>query len=172
MNKLEPYNTDGNTYYEASPIKKRITDLFVPVRRVATFNHFFSRLTTDSNYEAVKKIIEIAAYTHFDNNGNFIKDFQTTEFNNRLWELFLHIYFSKRGIKRDLSQAVPDFNLSFFDEKFAVEAVTVNESEAFDEKNPKNLLEIHQFTQDYMPIKYHRTLVSIAKEVSHATTLI
>jgi len=41
MNKLEPYQLDGKSYYEASPIPKRITDLFVPVSRAGTVNPFF-----------------------------------------------------------------------------------------------------------------------------------
>lgn len=167
MNKLEPYAGDGMTYYEASPIKRRITDLFVPSSRVTKFNNFFTILTNDKNFEAAKNIIEIAAYTYFDSDGNFIKDFQTTEFNSRLWELFLHIYFSKRGFKRDLGKTVPDFNLNFYEQTLAVEAVTVNENEAFDERNPKDLLEIHQFTQDYMPIKYHRTLIRKLQKKYH-----
>jgi hypothetical protein len=158
MEKLVPYAGDGKTYYEASPIQKRITDLFVPAPRVGALNEFFKILLENPYYEGARNIIEIAAYTYFDNDGNFIKDFQTTEFDNRLWELFLHIYFTKRYLKRDLTQTIPDFCLKFFGNELAVEAVTVNPSPDFDEPNPEGVAELHAYTQDYMPIKFHRTL--------------
>ncbi|MDO6433504.1 hypothetical protein Q4E93_23020 [Flavitalea sp. BT771] len=158
MEKLAPYAEDGKTFYEASPIKKRITDLFVPASRVSSPNPLFTMLREKPYYEAARNLIEIAAYTYFDNDGNFIRDFQTSEFNNRLWELFLHIYFTKRYLKRDYNQTIPDFCLKIFDYDLAVEAVTVNPNPSFDEENPVGVEQLHAFTQDYMPIKYHRTL--------------
>lgn len=167
MNRLEPYAKDGKTYYEASPVTRRITDLFVPASRVSAVDPFFTLLLNDPRFEAARNIIEIAAYTYFDNDGNFIKDFQTTEFNNRLWELFLHIYLTKRSFKRDLTVNAPDFFLNYYGEQLAIEAVTVNPSPGFDEPNPISVAEMHAYTQDYMPIKYHRTLDRKLKKKYH-----
>jgi len=84
-----------------------------------------------------------------------------------LWELFLHIYLTKRSFKRDLTKNAPDFCLDCYGDKLAVEAVTVNPSPGFDEPNPTNIAQMHAYTLDYMPIKYHRTLERKLKKKYH-----
>ena len=55
---------------------------------------------------------------------------ETADFQARLWELYLHIYFHNAGLLIENNHAAPDFELSHFGEKVFVEAVTVNPSES------------------------------------------
>ena len=155
---LEPFEYDGKVVYEQSPIKKKEIELFKPIVPEHKQHQFFQLLAKDKYYEGAKNIIEHSAHAFFDVDGNFIKDFQSTEFNNRLWELFLHIYLTKRGFKTDTSKTAPDFCLDFYGYSLCIEAVTVGPNPDFDEPTPKGDLEEFILTRDYMPIKYHNTL--------------
>lgn len=158
MNTLEPYGFDGQTTYEKSPIEKKATDLFKPVVKPEKFHPFFAHLYKSIEFEAARHVIQELAYHFCDVDGNYVKDFQTTEFNARLWELFLHVYLAKNAFKFDNIHNAPDFCLDYYGYQFTVEAVTVNNSPGFDEPYPDTELKRHELTEDYMPIKFSRSL--------------
>jgi hypothetical protein len=60
-----------------------------------------------------------------DIDGNFIEQFQTTGFDSRVWELYLFSYFIEDSFIMDRTHNRPDFILSKFGQKAAVEAVIV-----------------------------------------------
>ena len=60
-----------------------------------------------------------------DIDGNFIEQFQTTGFDSRIWELYLFSYFIEDFFLMDRRYDRPDFILSKYGKKIAVEAVTV-----------------------------------------------
>lgn len=155
---LETYRFDGKVIYEESPVKKKTTDLFKPVVNPEKFHPFFARLYNNNEYEAARNIIQELAYHFYDVDGNYLKDFQTTEFNARLWELFLHIYLAKNAFKLKSNHSVPDFCLDYYGYELTIEAVTVNYTPEFHEPYPQSELKRHELTQDYMPIKFARTL--------------
>jgi hypothetical protein len=55
-----------------------------------------------------------------------VKDFQTTGFDSRTWELYLFAAFKSLDFGLDRSDAVPDFRLTNGEAKVFVEAVTAN----------------------------------------------
>lgn len=74
-------------------------------------------------------LAEIAA-TFTDKDGNFVKDFQTTGFDSRLWELYLHAYLRSDGFVLDETKAVPDYIATKAGRTVFIEAVTVNPTDA------------------------------------------
>jgi hypothetical protein len=65
-----------------------------------------------------------------DKDGNFVKDFQTTGFDARLWELYLYAYLRSDGFTLDEEKAVPDYIAIKAARTVFIEAVTVNPTEA------------------------------------------
>jgi hypothetical protein len=63
--------------------------------------------------------------------GNFIKDFQSTGFDGRVWELYLNEMFRCVGLKVEQPFDRPDFMLSNGKDEVWVEAVTANSSQVF-----------------------------------------
>ncbi len=67
--------------------------------------------------------------TFKDPDGNFINEFQGVAFDARLFELYLHAYFSRSGFKMDREHPRPDFLVERDGLKVAVEATTTNRSQ-------------------------------------------
>jgi hypothetical protein len=74
-------------------------------------------------------LADIAA-TFKDKDGNFVKDLQTTGFDARLWELYLHVYLRSDGFTLDEKKPVPDYIATKAARPVFIEAVTVNPSQA------------------------------------------
>ncbi len=58
-------------------------------------NRKFKLLTESSLFDPAKNIIENICILLNDQDGNFIKDFQSTGFDARLWEIYLYISIRK-----------------------------------------------------------------------------
>ncbi|MEI7821913.1 MAG: hypothetical protein WCK55_13425 [Verrucomicrobiota bacterium] len=95
-----------------------------------------------------------------DVDGNFLKDFQTTGFNARLWELYLNafLYEQRFAISREFDR--PDFLVSKGGYPIAIEAVTVNATDGEIPPSPEKPEEIEFLKRDYMPIKFGSALYS------------
>jgi hypothetical protein len=87
---------------------------------------------------------------------HFVKEFQTKQFDQRLWELYLWATFRELGY--DVTQPeAPDFHIASPRGEFTVEATTCAPSKAgvlADHPDPKTLDEIKAFLKDYMPMKF------------------
>ncbi|WP_286754595.1 MULTISPECIES: hypothetical protein [Sphingobacterium] len=151
---------------EIEPKKKKGTkrakpeEFLVPQVQKEKLHPYYQILLNNESYTPAKELINEIVYSHLDVDGNYIKDFQTTGFDARLWELFLHTFLLNSQFTIDTSFNVPDFLVSYFGKEFAIEAVTVNKSQNFDEPHPKNAAEIFLLSRDYMPIKYGSSLTS------------
>jgi hypothetical protein len=74
--------------------------------------------------------------------GNFIKDFQSTGFDGRIWELYLCAMFNSLDLKIAQPFDRPDFLLTKDSDSVWVEAVTANPSQVFtEETTPKEILD-------------------------------
>ncbi len=62
---------------------------------------------------------------HEDLDGNFVEQFQSTAFDQRIWELCLFALLIELGYVIDANNAVPDFIVRGLRGKMAIEAVTV-----------------------------------------------
>jgi hypothetical protein len=158
--KLKEYENDGNDVYPQGDEKKLPNEFLIPKVSKEKLHPYFLSLIEHDFHQAAKQLINEIVYSFYDVDGNFIKDFQTTGFDARLWELYLYVYLYSAGFEIDKSYNAPDFMVSFCGRRYAIEAVTVNKSEKFDEPNPKDAIDAYRLSLDYMPIKFGSSLVS------------
>lgn len=159
---LKKYESDGKTFYPQGE-KRTPNEILKPQVSKEKLHEYFKLLINDSKYEAAKNIIKEGAYSFFDVDGNFIKDFQSTGFDSRLWELYLHIYFYFSGFEVINEHQRPDFQLSYFGETVFVEAVTVNPTQGNNSnipKAPSTFEEALPLIESYVPIKFGSALYS------------
>jgi hypothetical protein len=157
---LKKYEDDGLTIYDQGDEKTLPNEFLIPQVDKEKLHPYFPILVNQRGHQAASQIIQEIVYSFYDVDGNFIKDFQTTGFDGRLWELYLHVYLYSAGFSIDKSYNAPDFMVSYWGEDYAIEAVTVNKSEKFDEPSPKNPQEAFMLSRDYMPIKFGSSLTS------------
>lgn len=156
---LKKYEHDGKTIYEQGDEKALPQEFLKPQVSEEKLHPYFKILDTHG-HEGARNLINEIVYSFIDVDGNYIKDFQTTGFDGRLWELYLYVYFYSAGFDLNNNYSAPDFMVSYWGKEFAFEAVTVNKSVTFDEPNPKDPKEAFLLSLDYMPIKYGSSLVS------------
>lgn len=93
---------------------------------------------------------------------HFVKEFQTKQFDQRLWELYLWAVFRELGY--DVTQPeAPDFHIASPRGEFTVEATTCAPSEGgvlADHPDPQTPEEIKAFLKDYMPMKFGGALTA------------
>ena len=141
-------------------------DLFSPTIPENLQHHGYKILACEPRYEAARNLVSEIANSFIDNDGHYKREFQSENFNSRLWELYLHIYFHNAGLLIENNHSAPDFELSFFGAKCFVEAVTVNPSQNAarpDPPPPKSTEEITERLDGFMPIKFGSPLYSKLK---------
>lgn len=154
------YENDGKNIYEQGDEKALLNEVLIPLVPEDKLHEYFKYLISEERFEAARNLINEIVYTYVDVDGNYVKSFQTTGFDARLWELYLYVFLHNSGFLIDSNFTAPDYCISYFDEKMAIEAVTVNPSPGFDEPGPQDLIESHLLSLDYMPIKYGSPLFS------------
>lgn len=150
---IEPYEHDGMSEYPQGDETEPPHDIFAPVVAEDKQHDYFRFLIANQNRTAARNLIQEIAYSFIDVDGNYIEQFQSTAFDQRLWELFLYVLFHKSGFEIDNSNSVPDFCLSKYGMPVFVEAVTVGQNPDFDVP-ANNAAEIAELSKDYMPIKF------------------
>jgi len=158
---FKEFENDGETHYPQGDEKQLPHDIFkVQLKDEKKLHYYFNLLVTQERFEAARNLIQEIAFSYVDVDGNYIKDFQSVGFDRRLWELYVYMYLHSAGFSIDNSFQAPDYVVDYFGSPLCIEAVTVNASEQFDEKNPTNAKEAHLLRLDYMPIKFGSPLTS------------
>ncbi len=143
-------------------------DFFDFTRKAEQLSPDFVQLATLEAYSPARHIIEVMMRWYEDADGNFIEQFQTTGFDQRIWELYLFAAFTEMGYQLDRNVAVPDFLCFGLDGALAVEAVTVGPTQQGGEVvGPPPLTtaeEIETYLRHYMPIKFGSALFSKLKK--------
>ncbi len=143
-------------------------DFFSHLHDAQKLHPSFVQLTTNEGYSPAREIIEPMMRWYEDADGNFIEQFQTTGFDQRIWELYLYAMLIEAGYTLDREQNVPDFcSAGLFGELY-IEAVTVGPTM----KNGKTIPpppidtpeEVGRFLKEYMPIKFGSALFSKLKK--------
>jgi hypothetical protein len=104
-------------------------DLFTPVVPDGRLHPAFKALA-HRGFEPARRVLAGITATFNDKDGNFVKDFQTTGFDARLWELYLHAYLLSDGFTLDDTKQVPDYIATKAARTVFIEAVTVNPTDA------------------------------------------
>jgi len=149
--------SEGSTF-EQGDEKGKPNELYKIVAKNVSSS--FNELTTNPIYSSANEFIGEDVYAYVDVDGNYIKDFQSTGFNARLWELYLYIFLKHQGFEFDNSFNAPDYLVDKFGVTIALEATTVNHDAKFDEPYPNDESDIFKLVQDYMPIKFGSSLFS------------
>ena len=127
-------------------------------------NPIFKILTEDESYSSARGLIKELAFAFTDLDGNYIKDFQTTGLNARLWELYLFAFLYEQRFTITDEFDRPDFGAVIQGFPIAIEATTVNPTEGVEAPNPKTPEERRELLNDYMPIKFGSALFSKLKK--------
>lgn len=139
-------------------------DFFAPVRDEALLNPDFVRLRNEEIFSPAREIIEPMMRWYEDADGNFIEQFQTAGFDQRVWELYLFATLVELGYVLDRAEAVPDFCASNLTAAFTLEAVTVGPTREGGVIVPPPPLEtpdqIDAYLKEYLPIKFGSALYS------------
>lgn len=110
-----------------SAISRTLFNLLVPESQL---HPGFATLRTREASLATRAALDDVFQTFTDPEGNFLKDFQTTGFDRRLFELYLYAYFSRTGFVLDRKHVRPDFLVTRSSLTVAVEATTANPSQS------------------------------------------
>lgn len=157
------FRDDGKEWYEQGDEKDLPNEFLIPQVSEDKLHPSF-KLLEARGHEGARNLINEIVYTFVDVDGNYIKDFQSTGFDRRLWELYLYVYFYHARFSFDHSYNSPDFLLSYFGQELAVEAVTVNRGDVMQEENPAMAGNAFLLSLDYMPIKFAGPLTSKLKK--------
>lgn len=128
----------------------------------AKLHPHFRVLTGDEGRLPARRVIKEISPWLAPSDPHFVKEFQTTAFDQRLWEMYLWAAFRELGF--DVTQPeAPDFLCSGPGFEFAVEATTVSPSTSgvlADHPNPETPEEMAEFLEHYMPMKFGSSLTS------------
>jgi hypothetical protein len=149
--------------------KGRPVDFFTPVVSPAKLNPNFTKITAEEGFSPALELIKPMMRWYEDADGNFVEQFQTTGFDNRLWELYLFAALVEVGYTFDKEFAMPDFCARSLVGELCIEATTVNPSrDAAGElvpPPPRDTPEqVKAFLTQYMPIRYAGPLTAKLKK--------
>lgn len=138
-------------------------DLFSEIPK-AKLNPKFVNLRDSRNASAARELMAEIGRWVVDLDGNFVRDFQTTGFDGRVWELFLFAALTELDFGFDRSDAVPDFRVLKGERKLFIEAVTANPTAgvefAIDGPPPPPPEDFWAYMEHEMPQKFGSPLLS------------
>ena len=139
-------------------------DFFSPLHAPEDLHPAFQTLASEAVFSPARAIIEPMMRWHEDLDGNFVEQFQSTGFDQRMWELYLFAMLTELGYFLDCSHAVPDFIGQSLAGSVAIEAMTVaptrNGNRIVPPPPTETTEQIETYLQDYMPIKFGSPLFS------------
>lgn len=133
-------------------------DFFAPVAPADRRHAIFDLLMSQRRYSCAREIIQAMMRYHVDVDGNFVREFQSNGFEPRLWELYLFATFSELRYAADATQRVPDFVWTSPFGRFGIEATTINSPPEKQLKLPEDATELVRYCENYVPIKFSRTM--------------
>jgi hypothetical protein len=88
-----------------------MNDIYKQIVADDKLNDKFKLLTQSPLFDPAKNIIENITSVMTDIDGNFIQQFQSDGFNERLWEIYLFVLFKEIGFTQTNDFDRPDYNL-------------------------------------------------------------
>ncbi len=169
IERIPQVHAKKDTAFEQGDEAGKPLDLFTPRVSHHRLHRNFLTLSGGPAFAAAREVILEMANVFKDPDGNFVRDFQTTGFNSRLWELYLFAALVEEGFSLDRSHAQPDFIASTGEQTIAVEATTVNPTIGDDGKpveppEPENSKDLAALLRDYMPMKFGSPLFQKLKK--------
>lgn len=154
-------------FYQGDEVGDTV-DFFTPIYAADKLNPNFQKLISEETLSPAFGIIEPMMRWHQDVDGNFVEQFQTNGFDQRIWELYLFAVFNELDFEIDSSVNVPDFVARSIFGSLAVEAATVGPTQKNGEIVPPPPIEQEEdrvrYLHEYMPIKFGSVLYSKMKK--------
>jgi hypothetical protein len=142
-------------------------DFFIPVVESEKQHPYFKLFQSMKHWQCARGILSEMMKGYIDVDGNFVKDFQSTGFDARLWELYLHAYFKEECLYIERPKPAPDFLVSRGGNRAYIEAVTVGPTVGDPIPGPgvglpnlRDSVETTTLTLDKIPIKFGSPLYS------------
>ena len=138
-------------------------NIFDTICKKENTNKNFEKVRDTKWFSSARDIINEIMNYYNDIDGNFIKDFQTTGFDARLWELYLFAYFTEERLFINRDHEAPDFIISNGYKNAAIEAFTVNESQKYNTDIDIEKLtpeKIQELLRHFIPLKFGNSLFS------------
>jgi hypothetical protein len=117
--------------FPALPQQPPGVDLFASIDGVSRYQDAYILLRDGFSHAAAKRMLEEIGRWFPDLDGHFVREFQTSGFSARMWELYLWAAFRALNFTIDYVSAVPDFDLSKDGQRLFVEATTVSTKDSF-----------------------------------------
>lgn len=107
---------------------KKKLELFKDIAKKEKQHFNYKTLRDRPEWNSARNLIEKIMPFYTDVDGNFIQQFQSDGFNQRLWELFLFNFFIEEGLDIDRTRNAPDFVVRRDDLVIGIEAVATSTS--------------------------------------------
>lgn len=130
------------------------------------YSPYINQVKNDPTWQAARMTILEALKEFVDADGNFIEQFQTTAFDQRLWELYLNSYFCEEKFNIDKTKAVPDFIITKGTDKVGIEAVTVANKNPSTDPNQKTVEKMTKEIRDEIFLEYSSALTGKLNKLS------
>ena len=101
-------------------------DIFKTITKETEQNPQWQTLNSHKGFGPAKKLLDEICQPLTDKDGNFVQQFQTTGFYQRLWEIFLHSFFVENTFQVLQKHDRPDFQLLKDKTEIFVEACSSN----------------------------------------------
>jgi hypothetical protein len=106
-------------------------DLFEAIGGIRRHEDAFILLRDGLTHAAARRMLEEISRWFPDLDGHFVREFQTSGFSARMWELYLWTAFRSLDFELDYTSAVPDFALTKDGKRLFVEATTISAKAAY-----------------------------------------
>jgi hypothetical protein len=133
-------------------------DFFAPAIPVERMHPSFRTLLESRGFSPAREIIQAMMRYHVDIDGHFIPEFQSVNFDARIWELYLFAAFTEQGFATSHDAPTPDFLWSGPKGSFAMEATTLNPPPRGARSLPDEIPELVRYFENFVPIKLARSL--------------
>lgn len=122
-------------------------------------NSIYKLLKNEREWNSAKNLINAVLPYYTDIDGNFVQQFQSDGFDQRLWELYLFNYFNEELLEIDRSKSSPDFVLLKDNQMVGVEAVTISKrNEKIEQSNFENKILNEDYLKNEMPLLWSSAL--------------
>ena len=115
-----------NIFPQGDSTNNQKIDLFNDLKPQNQLNPYYQLLKNSKFWNSAKHMIQEIMPHYTDIDGNFVEQFQTTGFDQRLWELYLFNYFKEEKLEVIREYTIPDFFLRCGTDEIGVEAVTIS----------------------------------------------
>lgn len=121
------HGRDGKRTFPQGPEKEKYKplNLFAPVVPPEKLHPSFAKLCQSRAFAPARRQIAEIMPHYIDVDGNFVEQFQTTGFDARLWELYLHSYLVEEQLFMEREHDRPDFLVKKYGQSVAIEATIV-----------------------------------------------